>query len=332
LSPADPDRPVPPAAALEGAPNLAGEPCVQLSVVVCTYRRVDKLEACLASLAAQSLPKDQFEVIIVNNAPDEAARVQQVVSNVFATTGLAWRVVQADRPGLFHARNAGLGAVQGEIVSFIDDDATASPDWLWQLARAFREHPQAGVIGGHIVLVPPEPRPYVLRGGRERYWSHFVTQYPDYVEVTNYWEFPWGANWSARRDALRRVGGFPTDFKGFANFERRGLAVIGDDLIAAGRIMQLGYRIAILPQAIVYHHVDASRYTLRHIWQRILAATFFRSLARRHLEAAPSRLGIAYERAKIPALLRRQGPVFLVVWEIACHLAARLLVLVCRLR
>lgn len=316
-----------PVAASPETSHLTGPaPRGRLSVVVCTYRRPEKLKACLASLAVQSLPREQFEVVVVNNAPSDTYRVQQAAEAVCAAAGIVWRVVTAGRPGLYHARNAGLQAARGEIVCFLDDDAAAAPDWLAQIARAFAEHPKAGVIGGHILLAPPKPRPYVLRGGRERYWSHFITPYADYTEVANYWEFPWGANWSARREALQRVGGFATDFDGFADFERRGLAVIGDDLIAASRIRQLGYRVAILPQAVVVHHVEASRYTLGHIWQRILAATYFRALARRQLAAAPSPLGLGYEMAKFPALLRRQGPALLIVWEIGCHIAARLLV------
>lgn len=293
-----------------------------LSVIVCTYRRGEKLGLCLQSLAQQTWPATDYEILVVNNHPPETEQVRQRAAAVFGAAP-AWKVVEAAIPGLYHARNAGLQAAQGDIVSFIDDDATAAPDWLAQLAQAFCEHPQAGVIGGHICLVPPEPRPYVLQGGRERYWSHFVTPYATYTEVENYWEFPWGANWSARRAPLIQAGGFQTELEGFAEFERQGLAFIGDDLLAASRIAQLGYRIAILPQAVVYHYVAPERFTFKHIWRRIYAGAVFRHIARRHLVSRPAE---TYEQAKLPALFQRQGPAPLIAWEIACHLWARALV------
>jgi glycosyltransferase involved in cell wall biosynthesis len=294
-----------------------------ISVIVSTYQRVEKLGECVTSLSCQTFPATGFEIIVVNNYPPARATVEQVVRENLAASATVWRIIEAPTPGLYHARCAGLQAARGEIVCFIDDDATAAADWLAQLAQAYAEHPQAGVIGGHICLVPPEPRPYVLQGGRERYWSHFVTKHAAYTEVENYWEFPWGANWSARREPLIQAGGFQTELEGFAEFERQGLAFIGDDLLAASRVARLGYRIAILPQAVVYHHVAPERFTFKHIWRRIYAGVVFRHIARRHLV---SRSAETYERAKLPTLFQRQGPAPLIVWEIACYLWASTLV------
>jgi glycosyltransferase involved in cell wall biosynthesis len=299
-----------------------------LSVIVCTYQRTETLGLCLQSLAQQALSAAEYEVVVVNNYPPQAASVRQLAGVVLALAH-NWRVVEAPIPGLYHARNVGLAAARGEIVCFIDDDATANIDWLAQLARAYAEHPQAGVIGGHTLLTPPEPRPYVLQGGRERYWSHFVTPFSGYTEVENYWEFPWGANWSARRAALMDVGGFSTDFEGFAEFERQGLAVIGDDLLAASRIARLGYHVAVLPQAVVEHHVEPARFTLGHIRRRIQAGAVFRHLARHQLAESGA---TNYTRAKLPALFKRRGPLPLLLWEVACHLWAQLQVFGLRLR
>lgn len=276
----------------------------------------------------QSWPAADYEIVVVNNHPPETEAVRKLAATLLGAA-YRWRVVEAPVPGLYHARNVGLATAQGEIVCFIDDDAIAHCDWLAQVARAYGEHPQTGVIGGHIILVLPEPPPYVSHGGRERYWSHFVTSYAGYTEVENYWELPWGANWSARRTVLIGAGGFPTEFDGFVELERRGLAFIGDDLLAASRIARQGYRVAILPQAVVYHHVEADRFTFGYIWRRILASTLFRYLAHHQLVVNQA---AGYARAKLPILFNRQGPLPLFLWEIACHFWAHVYLLTLVLR
>ena len=75
--------------------------------------------------------------------------------------------------GLSHARNAGLSEAKGELLYFIDDDATAEPDTLDVFWGIFSKHPKAGVIGGHILFNNDEPLPEIWRTGWEKYWSHF---------------------------------------------------------------------------------------------------------------------------------------------------------------
>src|SRR5207249_82500 len=55
--------------------EIAASPAaaVRMSVVVCTYRRAELLDACLASVAAQRFPADAYEVIVVDNDPGDPA-------------------------------------------------------------------------------------------------------------------------------------------------------------------------------------------------------------------------------------------------------------------
>jgi hypothetical protein len=108
----------------------------------------------------------------------------------------------------------------------------------------------------------------VWKEGWERYWSQFITGHRALTEVKEWWEFPWGANWGARRKALLQIGGFRgrygrhgNDFSG------------GEEIIAASLIQQLGYSIGVLPQAHVLHQVDPSRFTLEHLRKTICAGT-----------------------------------------------------------
>src|SRR5436309_11999189 len=67
------------------------------------------------------------------------------------------RVISTEQRGLGSARNTGLAAASGEIVAYIDDDATPDPHWLMYLARSFLTTSHAGVGGPNIA--PPDDGP-----------------------------------------------------------------------------------------------------------------------------------------------------------------------------
>ena len=179
------------------------------------------------------------------------------------------RLIHCPILGLSFARNAGISEANGKIILFLDDDSIAQNDLLEQYWKAFTEHPDAGVIGGHIRVQRPEHLSMIWKDGWERYWSQFLTGYSEYTIVKEWWEYPWGANWCASKKALMQIGGFRgrygrqgDDFNG------------GEEIIAASLIQGLGYKVAILPQAEVIHQVDPSRFTLVHLRQTIQSALF----------------------------------------------------------
>ena len=254
-----------------------------LSVIICTYNRAECLRDCLLSLSRQILPGSEYEVLVVDNNPEPSTAVQQIVQDSHSeglfSRGVALRYLYCSPVGLSYARNAGVSAARGEICCFIDDDAVACADWLRQIASTFAAHPDAGVIGGHVILNVPEPRPKLLMDGLESYWSQFITPYAGYTEVAEWNLFPWGANWCARRKALLAIGGFRTDYG------RKGSGYGGgEELVAAAQIQSLGYKIAILPDAKVLHNVEPGRFTLRHLWKTILSSTLVTYHARKDFD------------------------------------------------
>lgn len=83
-----------------------------VSIVICTYDRLDSLNETLASLATQTF-KD-FEVLLLTEKGD---------LSVLRDRGLRW--------------------ARGSIVSFIDDDVHCPPTWLESVVKCFGE----GVVG-----------------------------------------------------------------------------------------------------------------------------------------------------------------------------------------
>jgi hypothetical protein len=242
----------------------------RVTAVVCTYRRPAPLARALATLAAQTLAAEAFEVVVVTNDPADATTRETVAAlraERFAHAAERLRLIACPFLGLSYARNLGIGAATAPIVAFLDDDAEAAPDWLARLCDAFDAHPAVGVVGGRITLALPMPRPSWLAPSWERYWSACAASLAAPTVARHWWDFPYGANWSARRQVLLAMGGFRTAFGRTA-----GDAAGGEELVAAALAERLGHQVLLEPRAQVRHCPDADRFTVSHVWRRIHAA------------------------------------------------------------
>ena len=244
-------------------------PLYKATVIICTFHRGERLAASLRSVAEQTFLSDDFEIVVVNNDPTDRS-ADEIIDRMREENlqGLSERLKLVHCPfkGLSFARNAGIAVASGQLVCFLDDDAIAKPDWLEQIWNVFNENPKVGVVGGAIRLQIPYPRPAALKPGWEKFWSEYMPGYQKTTAVSNWWEFPWGANWCASRQALLDVGGFRSRYgRHGADFGG------GEELVAASLIQNLGYSIMVNPLAEVLHQPDPSRFTYKHIWHTIRA-------------------------------------------------------------
>lgn len=116
---------------------------LQLSVVVPTRNRPESIRRLLRSLSAQSLPSDQFEVIVVDDGSEPPLRL--VAED--GPWSFSCRVIHRDADHGAHAsRWAGLRAASGERILFLDDDVIAEP----QVLRAHA----SPALGERIALGP----------------------------------------------------------------------------------------------------------------------------------------------------------------------------------
>src|SRR5215216_3255811 len=98
----------------------------ELSVIICTHNpRREYLERALAGLAAQTLPRDQWELVLVDNASNPPLEPWFDVSREPKP-----RLIQETQLGLTHARLRGVRESSGEIIVFVDDDNVLAPDYL----------------------------------------------------------------------------------------------------------------------------------------------------------------------------------------------------------
>jgi len=119
-------------------------PC---SVIICTHNpRPDYLRRTLDALKTQTLPVEQWEVLLIDNASKERLADKWDLSRHPNA-----RHVREEKLGLTHARLCGIGAAAGDIVVFIDDDNVIDPNYLKQAMSISNDWPMLGAWGGQIV-------------------------------------------------------------------------------------------------------------------------------------------------------------------------------------
>src|SRR5436309_2344962 len=129
---------------------------IQISALICTRNRADYLRKAMQSLATQSLPCEQYEIIVVDNGSEDHTRA--VVDEFASLTNLVY--IYEATPGLSRARNVAFRRAKGEFVAFLDDDAVASPQWLEKYLEVFRTYsPTPGSVGGKCEPIWEIPQP-----------------------------------------------------------------------------------------------------------------------------------------------------------------------------
>lgn len=192
-----------------------------------THERPDGLRRQLAALRAQTLPDDQYEIVVVDDG--SGAATAAVLAEARATPGAPVRVIRHERPGgPSRARNAGWREARGELIAFTDDDCEASPGWLEAGLRAWAP--------GRFVQGPTRPDPAD---------AHALGHFTHTVAVDRLGPWWQTANMFYPREALERVGGFDADAFPHA----------GEDTDLGCRVLAAGYEPVWAEGALVHHAV-----------------------------------------------------------------------------
>ncbi len=217
---------------------------IDVTIVLCTYNRADRLRVALLSLTALQIPDGvTAEVLVVDNASTD--HTADVVNEVAIGSPIFVRGICEDKQGVVHARNCGVANARGEWIAFFDDDQLADPHWLAELLRAASEQ-KVRCVGGFVMLQLPDgesrnlsPVCRILLGetvGRKsaQKYDHRFT--------------PGTGNLMVHRTAFEEVGTFNPEFH-----ER------GEDTDFFLRMLHAGMSGWFTPAAIVHHVIPPER-------------------------------------------------------------------------
>ena len=116
------------------------------SIIVPTFNRPTSLQRCLRALARLSYPKNEYEVIVVDDGGSAD------IGEVIAATQSEMKVsmIRQGNCGPACARHNGARHASGDFLAFTDDDCEPSTDWLKGLKAALQMSPEA-LVGGRLV-------------------------------------------------------------------------------------------------------------------------------------------------------------------------------------
>jgi GT2 family glycosyltransferase len=181
-----------------------------ISVIVPTYQRREPLRRALLSLAQQSLPAEEYEVVVaVDGSSDGTVEMLAELETPYAL-----QVASGPQRGRAAACNAGLELARGEVLVILDDDMQAAPELL----ERHRDHHPAGsrlCVLGAVPISIDDSSPLAARYVARKFDSHLkALAAPDHRFRPR--DF-YSGNASLRAEALRAVGGFDDSFAVYGN-------------------------------------------------------------------------------------------------------------------
>jgi glycosyltransferase involved in cell wall biosynthesis len=180
----------------------------KISVIVCTYNRSDYILKALNSLAQQTLPASQYEIIIVNNnSTDHTDALCQTFLQEHGQQNCFYFI--ETQQGLSYARNRGIVESSGDILVFMDDDAQADENYLQEICHFFESNPDAEACGGRIY---PD-----FESKRPDWMSRFLLPLTSTIDMGNKIKlfkgskYPVGANMAFKKKVFQQYGMFNPD-------------------------------------------------------------------------------------------------------------------------
>jgi GT2 family glycosyltransferase len=231
---------------------------VDCSIVIVNYRTDDLLVKCLESLekVGEFL---QFEVIVVDNGGTVAAGA---VREGFPSVRL---VTNPENVGFARAANQGIRLSRGRSVLCLNPDTVVHEGALATMVGYLDTHPAVGAAGARLLESDGS-----LQYSCRRFPGYLTIFFGRYAVLTRFlpgnaasrdylyldWdhrsvrEVDWvsGACLIVRREVLDSVGGFD-----------EGYFLFVEDMDWCRRIRDAGWSIVYLPDAVVTHHIGASR-------------------------------------------------------------------------
>lgn len=205
---------------------------IRISAIIPNYQQPALLRKAVLSVFAQDLPKDSYELIVVDSSPSEEPA--RILAELEAQAPCRFRWFRKKAEGAGSSRNYGAARAEGQILAFTDHDCEAAPGWLRGVLEAF-DSPKLGIVQGKTL---PDPK------GRIGILTHFQ-------KVTGPNPIFYGCNIAYRREAFEQAGGFwQADL--LATSQRM---IGGEDVDLGWRVKKGGWEYAFAEDALVYHAV-----------------------------------------------------------------------------
>lgn len=182
-----------------------------ISVVIPTFNRCESLKVTLNALKNQTLDRDQFEVVVIDDGSTDGT--PGLLERFSSSARYTLRSFRQDNAGPGQARNRGAEEARGEIILYIDDD-------IEPCSRLLEVHSSHHRENGNVVVVGPMSPDRALDRTEPMWiiWEHAMLQKIYLNLINKVWpslgpNHFYSGNASLRREQLLAIGGFDVSFK-----------------------------------------------------------------------------------------------------------------------
>lgn len=230
---------------------------MKFSVIFCTYNREKYIYNAMKSIAEQDFPYTDYEIVLINNNSTDST---ESICNRFREDypQVGFRYFIETNQGLSYARNRGVKESRGDILVFVDDDATVFESYLPSINIFFDAYPEVNACGGPIVPVYEVEKP--------KWLSHYTEQLlggalyeGDKVKPFRNGKYPGGGNSAFRKAVFEKYGLFNVELG------RKGTGLIGaEEKDLYDRLIRGSEQFYYLPQMGIYHYIPEKKLTKAH--------------------------------------------------------------------
>jgi GT2 family glycosyltransferase len=215
------------------------------SIIIPSYNGIEYTEPLLVTLRETLPPDFRGEIIVVDDASTDDTQDRL---RALAKLDKRLRILRnRENSGFLVTCNNGAKAAEGEIIIFVNNDTLTLPGWLPPMLRTFRDHPDAGAVGGKLVYPDgtlQEAGGVVFADGSAANfgrgdWAVDAPLY-NYVREVDYCS---GAFLATRRSLFEEIGGLDTHFR----------PIYYEETDYCFKLREMGYRVYYQPESVIIH-------------------------------------------------------------------------------
>jgi len=207
-----------------------------ISIIIPAFNSEKTIKRCLDSIQLQTLPRKNFEIIVVDDgSTDNTVRIAKEF-------GVEKTIVSKHVSGP-NARNLGAKQAKGDLLAFLDSDCEAKPNWLEVIKKELKN---SNAIAGSI-----------LNGNNNLIsWSEYLLEFSDFDPnlKRSFRKFAAASNNAYEKNIFLNVGGFEPKIS------------YSEDVLLGKALKKTGNMITFVPAMQVYHY---GRTTLKPFLQNM---------------------------------------------------------------
>ena len=239
----------------------------KVSVIIPTHNpNAIRLERVLFHLKAQTLPRSDWELIVIDNASEDA----HFRENFDFSWHPTFQILREPKLGLTHARLAGYQSASAPILVFVDDDNLLGEAYLQSALEAMGQYPNLGAIGGksspNFESEPPRwVREFDTCLALRDLGDEIITS-PASLHIDAYPEYaPIGAGMVLRKQAMEAfVSVFDETYDPILDRRGSSLSSGGDNDIIL-HLLKGGWGVGYFPELTLEHIIPVSRISKNYL-------------------------------------------------------------------